>query len=180
MAAFLDIDLEEVAQIVERGAAVTEQTLLLDRSRLGVALGHNQPPQGRAVLARHLLPHRLAQGIAETNPAIGHRLGEKNAPAVFRHLDHAVARPALLVDRRGGAQIDLGAGKCRGSHFLPPVEKARLPVLERALQRLVLAEVYIVRDSFLIVEIHSGSPVSVSVLYPFPVEPRPGAAAILL
>jgi len=41
MAAFLDIDLEEVAQIVERGAGVTEQSLLLDRSRLGVALGHD-------------------------------------------------------------------------------------------------------------------------------------------
>jgi len=103
--------------------------LLLDRSGLGVALGHDQPPQRRAVLARHLQPHRLAQGIAKTDPAVGYRLGEKDAPAVLRHLDHAVARPALLVDRGGGAQIDIGTGKRRRSHFLPPVEEVRLPVL---------------------------------------------------
>src|SRR5271154_2415339 len=64
MAAFLDIDLEQVAQIVERRAAQAEQALLLDRSGLGVALGHDQPAQGRTVLARDLLPRLLANGVA--------------------------------------------------------------------------------------------------------------------
>src|ERR1700692_3932846 len=42
MAAFLDIDLEQVAQVVERGRGLAEITLLLDRGRLGVALDHDQ------------------------------------------------------------------------------------------------------------------------------------------
>src|SRR5467141_2282707 len=99
MAAFLDIDLEEVAQIVERRAGMAEPTLLLDRGWLGVALGNNQPAQGRAVLPRYVLPHRLAIGVAKADPAIGRGLGEKDAPPVIRHLDHAVIRPAVLIDR---------------------------------------------------------------------------------
>src|ERR1700724_237908 len=102
MAPLLDVDLEEVAQVVERWAGLTEQPLLLDRGRLGVALGYNQPAQGRAMLARNLLPHRLAQCIAKTDPAVGHRLCEKDPPPVIRHLDHAIARPALGIDRGGG------------------------------------------------------------------------------
>src|SRR5271167_4146342 len=180
MAALLDIDLEQVAQIVERGAGIAELALLLDRGRLGVALGHDQPAQGRAVLSRHLLPYRLAERVAETDPAIGHRVSEKDAPAIFRHLDHAITGPALLVDGGGGAQIDVRTGKCRRSHFLPPVEKMRLPMLERALQRAVVAEADIVRDPFPIVERHARSPVFRSVLYSFPVEACLAAAAIAL
>jgi len=37
MAAFLDIDLEQIAQIVERRAGLAEAALLLDRGGLGVA-----------------------------------------------------------------------------------------------------------------------------------------------
>ncbi len=60
MAAFLDIDLEEVAQVVERGRALAEQALLLDRCGLGVALRHDQAAERRAQFARHILPGRLA------------------------------------------------------------------------------------------------------------------------
>ena len=154
MATFLDIDLEQVAQIVERRAAQTEQALLLDRGGLSVALGYDQPPQGRAVLARHLLPYLLADGVAEADPAIGHRVGEKNAPAVFGHLDHAVFGPALGIDCGGRAQIDIEVLRGARPHLAPPVEKVRLPVLQRALQGAVVAEPDIVRDPLLVIDRH--------------------------
>src|SRR6185312_13910806 len=71
MAALLDIDLEEVAQIVERGAGVAEEALLLDRGGLGVTLRHDEAAQGRAVLPRHLLPGRVAELVAEADAPVG-------------------------------------------------------------------------------------------------------------
>ena len=96
--AFLDIDLEEVAQVVHRRAAVAEHALLLDRRGLGVPLRDDQAPQRRAVFARHLLPHRLPHLVAEADLALGHRIGEEDAPAVVGHLQRAVVRPALRID----------------------------------------------------------------------------------
>ena len=60
VAAFLDIHLEHVAHVVERGRGLAEMALLLDRGRLGVALDHDQPAQHGAIFARHFLPGRLA------------------------------------------------------------------------------------------------------------------------
>src|ERR1700722_12380848 len=82
MAAFLDIDLEEVAQIVERGATMAQKPLLLDRGGLGVALCNDEAAQGRAMLTRNLLPGLLAELVAEAYAAIGRRIGEENAPAI--------------------------------------------------------------------------------------------------
>ena len=48
MAAFFDIDLEQVAQIVERRAGQSEMALLFDRCRLRVALGDDDPAQRAA------------------------------------------------------------------------------------------------------------------------------------
>ena len=42
MAAFLDVHLEKVSQIVERRAGPAEAALLLDRGGLGIALRHHQ------------------------------------------------------------------------------------------------------------------------------------------
>jgi hypothetical protein len=61
VAALLDVDLEEVAQVVEARGGLPEEPLLLDRGGLGVALGHDEPAQRVAVLARHLLPGGLAE-----------------------------------------------------------------------------------------------------------------------
>ena len=69
VAAFLDVHLEQVAQVVEARAALPEPALLLDARRLGVALRHDQPAQLVAELARHFLPHRLAEEIAEADRA---------------------------------------------------------------------------------------------------------------
>src|SRR5258707_10902732 len=83
MPALLDIDLEEVPEIVERRAGMAEETLLLDRGGLGVALRHDQPAQYRAVLAGDLLPGRLAVLVAEADAAGRHPPREGEAPAIL-------------------------------------------------------------------------------------------------
>ena len=69
VAALLDVDLEQVAHVVERGRGLAEMALLLDRGRLGVALDHDQAAQHGAVFARHFLPGVLALVRAERNLA---------------------------------------------------------------------------------------------------------------
>src|SRR5437660_546736 len=154
MPSLFDIDLEEVAQVVKRRAGKPEPTLLLDRSGFGIAMGHDQSAQARAMLARHLLPHRLANCVAKTDPPVGHRVGEKNSPPVFRHRDVAVAGPTALVGCRGSAQIDIRAAKRIWAHFSPPVEKVGLPRFESPLQGPVVGEAYIVRNSLVIIDRH--------------------------
>ena len=59
------------------------------------------------MLARHLLPDGLSHLVAEADAPVALGLGEENAPAVVGRLHIAELRPALLVDRDGGAQIDV-------------------------------------------------------------------------
>ena len=96
--AFFDVDLKEVAQIVKRRAGEAEHALLLDARRFGIALRHDQAAQRRAVFARHVLPHRVALVCTERDAPVGLRLGEENAPAIFRHFDIAKIRPAVGFD----------------------------------------------------------------------------------
>src|ERR1700722_15566005 len=56
MPPFLDVDLEKIAQVVERRAGPAEMTLLLYRRGLSVALRDDQPAQDAAMLARNLAP----------------------------------------------------------------------------------------------------------------------------
>src|SRR5262249_10104233 len=79
---------------------------------------------------------------------------QKNAPAILRHLHGAVARPALGVDRGRRAQIDLGGLEIRRPHLAPPVQELRLPLLQCALQRAVLAEIDVVRDALEVIDRH--------------------------
>src|SRR5712691_9330687 len=152
MPSFLDVDLEEIAQIVEGRAGVAEPVLLLDRRRLGVALGDDEAAELRAEFAGHLLPHRLAEGVPESDGAICDRIGQKNTPSILGHLHRAVMCPALCVHADRGAQIDVGRGKIVRPHLAPPLEKARLPVFERALQRPVVREIDVVGDLLEIVD----------------------------
>src|SRR6266403_5420386 len=102
-------------------------TLLLDRGRLSITLGHNQPAQHSAMLAGNFLPHRLTLVLAERNPAIGFSISEKNAPSVVRHLHVSKCRPALRVGRSRSAQIYVATLKTFRPHLTPPVQKAGLP-----------------------------------------------------
>ena len=137
MAPFLDVHLEEVPEIVERGGARAEPALLLDRGGLGVSLRDDQAAKGIAVLAGHLLPHRLPVVVAKADATIGDRLGEEDAPAVLRHAHVVEMRPAARIDRDGGAEIDGAVLEPMRPHLSPPVEELRLPLLEGALQALV-------------------------------------------
>ncbi len=94
MAAFLDIDLEQIAQVVERGRGLAEMALLFDRGRLGVALDHDQAAQRGAVFARDFLPGRLAKILAERNDAVLFLRRQQNAPAIFRHLRRSRTWPS--------------------------------------------------------------------------------------
>ncbi|MBL4718761.1 MAG: tyrosine-type recombinase/integrase, partial [Erythrobacter sp.] len=62
---------------------------------------------------------------------VGLGLGEENAPAVVRHFDMAEMRPAVLVDRNRGAQINIDLAEIRRPHLVPPIEEAGLPRFER-------------------------------------------------
>ena len=131
VAAFLDIDLEHVAHVVERRRGLAEMALLLDRGRLGVALDDDQAAQHGAVFARHLLPGRLAEMLAERNLAVLLLRRKQDAPAVFRHLHVVELGPALGIDRDRGAQIDQRLLEAFRPHVLPPVDIAGMPAFQR-------------------------------------------------
>jgi hypothetical protein len=89
-----DVDLIEIAQVVEGGRRHAQPALLLDGGRLGIALGDDETPQLRTILTGHLLPRRLALMLAEVDLAVLLGRGEEDAPAVFRHLHVVEMRPA--------------------------------------------------------------------------------------
>ena len=99
VAAFLDIDLEQVAHVVERRRGLAEMALLLDRGRLGVALDHDQPAQHRAVFARHFLPGRLAFVRAEGDLAAFRPAAPAGCPSDIPACAHNRTWPSLR-DRR--------------------------------------------------------------------------------
>ncbi len=80
MPPFLDVDLEKIAQVVERRAGPAEMTLLLDRGGLSVALRDDQSAQDTAMLARNLAPDRLALMLAERNLSLWLRGRREKSP----------------------------------------------------------------------------------------------------
>ena len=106
MPALFDVNLEQVAHVVERRRRLAEMALLFDRGRLSVALDHNQAAQHGAVLARHFLPGRLALVHAKRHRAPLLLRRQQNTPAVVGHFDVVELGPALGVDADRGAQID--------------------------------------------------------------------------
>ena len=154
MAAFLDVHLEQVAQIVERRAGPAEVALLFDRSGFGIALGDDQAAQFGAVLARHLVPHRLALVLAEGDLPVLFGRGEKDTPAIFRHPQMAVMGPTLGVDADGGAQVDLEVAGLDRTHIVPPLQIGRLPAFQRPQQAPVVGQADIVGNSLVIVDVH--------------------------
>src|SRR6185295_10860866 len=91
----------------EARTALPKPPLLLDARRLGVPLRDDQPPQLIAELARHLLPDRLAEEIAESDGAVHDRIGEKDPPAVFGQTDVLEVRPSGGIDADGGPHVHL-------------------------------------------------------------------------
>ena len=146
MAAFLDIDLEQIAQVVERGRGLAEMALLLDGGRFGVALDHDQAAQRGAVFAGDFLPGRLAEILAEGNDAVLFLRRQQDAPAIIRHLDIVELGPAARIDRIGGAQIDQRLLETFRAHVAPPVHVAGMPALQRLEHLAIFAEIHVVRN----------------------------------
>ena len=154
MTALLDIDLEQVAQVVQRGRGLAEMALLLDRRRFGVALDHDQAAQRGAMLARHLLPGRLAVILAERNHAIVLLRRQQDAPAIVRHLDIVELGPAARIDRIGGAQINQRLLEAVRSHVVPPVDVTGMPALQRLQHLAILAEIHVVGNLGRVIDVH--------------------------
>ena len=153
VAALLDIDLEQVAHVVEARRRCAQIALLLDRGGLRVALHDDEPAQKRAVLARHFLPRRFALMAAERNRSPLDLGREENAPSIGRHLHIAELRPAGGIDADGGAQIDFRLLEANRTHAGPPVEIFRPPALERTLKLLVGAERDVVGDDIVVADL---------------------------
>ena len=154
--AFLDIDLKDVAHVVERRRGLAEMALLLDRGRLGVALDDDEAAQHGAIFARHVLPGRLAVMAAERDLAALFLRRQQDAPAVVGHLHVIEFGPALGIDRDGGAQIDQRILEAFRPHVLPPVDVARMPALQRAQHLPVFGEIDVVRDLGRVVDVVDG------------------------
>ena len=152
VAAFLDVDLEQVAQVVHAGRRQAQVALLLDAGRLGVTLGDDDAAQVGAVLAGHVLPGRFAQMVAEVDLAVLFRRVQEDAPAVVGHLDVVEVRPALRIDAGGRAQIHVEAVRAVGAHLLPPLQVVGLPAFQRALQRAVFGEVDVVGNLLAVID----------------------------
>src|ERR1019366_4025771 len=139
---------------------MAEHALLLDRRRLGIALGDDQAAQYGAEFTRNLLPDFLPIVVAKANLAVGIAVREKDSPAVLRHVDESISGPTLRVHRGRGAKINVRHLKIARTEVLPPLQKFRLPVFQSALQGAVGAEVYVVRNAILIIDCHCKAPIS--------------------
>src|ERR1700687_19665 len=95
MTAFFDIDLENVAQVVEGRAGETQHFLLLDGGGFGVALRDDDAPENGTIFSGDVLPGGLAFVDAKIDLAFFVTRLEKDAPAVFGHLDIIELRPAI-------------------------------------------------------------------------------------
>src|SRR5580700_3324008 len=134
-----------------------KHALLFHRSRLGVALGYDQPTQRGTILARNLLPDFLPIAVAEANAPVRIALVQEDSPAIVRHAHVAISRPALGVHRSRGAQVHVGDLETLGAKLFPPLQEVRLPMFQRALQRAVRAEIDVVRDAVLVIDAHKFS-----------------------
>src|SRR5262245_35295069 len=121
MASFLDVDLKQVAQVIERWAGAPEMPLLLDRCRFRIALRHNQTAQGAAVCPWPGLPDRLALMVSEGNRAVWYRLGQKDAPAILGHLNIVEMRPAVGLHTDGRTQVHVILRRALWTQRLPPL-----------------------------------------------------------
>eukprot|EP00043_Microstomoeca_roanoka_P022424 m.486 g.486 ORF g.486 m.486 type:complete len:462 (-) comp217_c1_seq1:31-1416(-) len=151
--ALFDVDLEQVAHVVERGRGQAEEALLLDRARLGIALDHDQALEHVAVFARNFLPRGLAHMLAAGNDTALDLGCQQNAPAVFRHLDVVELGPAFGVNRNGGAQVDHALLEVLRDQVVPPVDVTGMPFLQRLQHALVRRQAHIVGDLGVVADI---------------------------
>ena len=122
------------------------QIQVLDGGGLGVALDDEEPAQVGPILAGHLLPHGLAEVVAEGNTPLGLGVGEEDAPAVVGHLDVVEVDPPLLPDVDRGAQVDVVVLERDRAELPPPLDEPRPPRLQRPLEAAVAGQLDVVGD----------------------------------
>src|SRR5882724_670666 len=154
MASFFHVHLKKISQIVKRRRRVAKQTLLFDRSRFRVALRNDQAAQRGAMLARNLLPDRLAEMVAEADTTVVFFLCQEYSPAIIGHFHVIECRPTFGVHADRRAQIHTRSVEIARSEPVPPIQKFRLPVFQRALQRAIRAQAHVVRYAILIIRFH--------------------------
>ena len=154
MAALLDIDLEQVAHVIERRGGQTKETLLLDRPRLGITLDHDQAAQHGAVFAGNFLPRHFAGMLTARYTPILDLRREKDAPPVFRHLHIVELGPSAGLDPDCRAKIDFGILELLRNQPGPPVDIARVPFLECLQDPAVRGQVDVVRNLRVVTDIH--------------------------
>src|SRR5882762_8212826 len=120
MAAFLDVNLENITEVVEGRAGEAEHFLLLNGGGFRVALGDHDAAKNGAIFAGDVLPGGLALVDAEIDLALFVARLQKNAPTIFGHFDVVELGPAVRFDADGGAQIDLEIVAFIGTHVVPP------------------------------------------------------------
>src|SRR5262245_37020397 len=147
MAALLDVNLKQVAQVVKRRAGVSELSLLFDRGRLGVALCDDDATQRIAKFAWNFLIRVFAVVVAEANLRVRGGRRQKDAPAIIGHLYVVVMRPPVRLNTDGSAQINISLLKPRRPHLAPPVQVIRQPFFQRALQALVIGKIDVIRNA---------------------------------
>ena len=130
--------------------------LLLDGRGLSVPLRHDDAPADCAMFAGHVLPRGLARA-RRMNLAPGFRRCQEDA-GDSQAFSRNRGRPSAAFDTDGRAQIDIEAcdpsDPCR-----TPLEKIRLPLLERAAGSGP-HEVDVVRNDFTVVNGTFGRPQS--------------------
>ena len=82
--ALFDVDLKQIAQVIERRAGESEMALLLDRGGFRVALGDDDPPQIGAMLAGNVLPGRLTLVVAEIRSCVRRPRDSRRCPSDSR------------------------------------------------------------------------------------------------
>src|SRR5580700_2967188 len=150
MTALLDIDLEEIAQVVEARRRESEKPLLLHRRGFRIALDDEQALQLGAIFARDLLPRRRPHVLTKGNATVGITVGQEDAPPILLERDVAEMRPAVAVGADGGAEVHVARDEIR-AEVPPPLHEARLPGLERSLQAAVAAQIDVVGNAICVI-----------------------------
>ena len=159
VAALLHVDLEQIAQVVQRRAGGAQMPLLFDRGRLGITLRDDQPAQLAAVLAGHLLPGGLPEVIAEGDARVRGRRRQEDAPTIVGHFDVAEMRPAVGVHADCGAQIDVQRTARHRSEIVPPAQVIGLPGFQGAPQPAIVGQPDVVRNALGVIDRHGVLPV---------------------
>src|SRR5262249_16759624 len=105
-----------------------------------------------AVLARNVLPGRKTLVIAKPDdpPRLG--LREEDAPSILGHSHVVELGPSLSVDADGRAQVHVLGLEPFGPHVVPPLEEARVPLFQRAVEPAILRQVDVVRNPLEIID----------------------------